>query len=165
MHSGARFKTRTEVRCPPACFSCSRSVAAWCRVHLHGFALVSLTHLLVLAHLHSCILSRPARQLADVLQQFSTRWQLRLWRPCLLGAFCPPCRIRTERRRCSNGDPVATFCASPSHLISFFKPGHFTLNHINPQLPCTSSPGVSRILQSSGSCMNGRLVREPSAHA
>lgn len=64
------------------------------------------------------------------------------------------------RRRCSSGDPVATFCASPSRLISFFKPGHFTSNHINPQLPCTSSPGVSRIFQSSGSCVNGRLTRD-----
>lgn len=86
--------------------------------------------------LHSLPSSTAAgRHVATVLKPM----QLSLWRPCLLGPFCPRCRIRTERRSAQTGSH-SLVPASPSRSVSFFKPGHFTSSHINPQRPCTSSP-------------------------
>lgn len=133
---GARFKTGTEVRCPPACFSCSRSVPARRRVHLHGFTLLSPTCLLVLARRHFCILSRPARQPADMLQQFSSRCSsafggLVYSGPSVLAAESG-LSVGLLKRGSTRYFLLLPHARSPS---SSQPP-----NHINPQPPCTSSP-------------------------
>lgn len=149
-----------EVSCPALYFAAAEASSWWIcsecfpREATLRLSACPLTRLLGLAHPHSCILSRPTWQQANLSQQFSPIAP-QTSEALFARAFCLQCRIRIypRWRRLShvhgdllhNGDTVASFLGSPSHLISFFK-------HLVP-----SDTGSCRTLRSSGARGNGAL--------